>query len=69
MSSTVDTALFFFVRLVFLPERLEGASNEIRGFFALISITDRSLPRSRECVLFLLSGVVPEDMIVERERV
>lgn len=66
MSSTVDTTLFF-VRLVFFLERLEGVSNEIRGFFALISITERSQPLSRECVLFLPSGVVPEDMIVERE--
>lgn len=66
MSSTAGTALFLFVRL-FFPARLEGASDEIRGFFALISATERSPPRSREWVLFLLSGVAPEDMIVERK--
>ena len=64
MSSTTGTVLFF-VRL--LLGRLDGVSDEVRGFFALMSGPERSPPCSEECVLFLPSGVVPEDMEAERE--
>jgi len=63
MSSTTGTALFL-VR--FLLGRLDGVSDEVRGFFALISGPERSPPCSEEWVLFLLSGVAPEDMEAER---
>jgi len=66
MSSTTGKVLFF-VRFFFL-DLLEGASDdEIRGFFELISRAERSPPCSRECVLFLFSGVAPEDIVAERK--
>ena len=65
MSSTTGTFLFF-PRLLLLS-RLEGVSDGIRGFFALVSGAERSPPCSKECVLFLLSGVTPEDIVAERE--
>jgi len=64
MSSTTGMGLFF-ARL--LLGRLGGVSDEVRGFFALISGPERSPPCSEECVLFLLSGVAREDMEAERK--
>jgi len=63
MSSTTGTALFL---ARFLLGRLDGVSDEVRGFFALILGPERSPPCSEECVLFLLSGVALEDMEAER---
>lgn len=63
MSSATGTVLFLF-RFFF---RLETASNETRGFFALISEPARSQPCSTECVLFLPTERAPEDMLAEEK--